>query len=115
MSVKLYMDEQVQGQITRALRARGVDVITVQEDGRDGAEDPDVLDRAGALGRVVFTRDDDFLREATRRQRAAESFGGVVYAYQLGPSIADCIRDLELIAVAGEPDEFEDRVQYLPL
>lgn len=59
MSVGFYMDEHVPSAITSALRHRGVDVLTVQEDGRDGAPDPQVLDRAGQLGRIVFTRDED--------------------------------------------------------
>lgn len=86
MAVKFYMDEHVPGPITRALRAAGVDVLTVQV-GYDATPDPAVLDRAGQLGRIVFTRDDDFLREATRRQRVGESFAGVIYSHQLGLSI----------------------------
>ena len=73
MSVAFYMDENVPADITRGLRDRGVDVLTVQDDGREGSADPQVLDRATELGRVVFTRDQDFLVEATRRQRSAIS------------------------------------------
>lgn len=68
MSLALYMDENVHGAITTELRLRGVDVLTVQEDDRTGLPDPLVLDRAMALGRVVFTQDSDFLIEANRRQ-----------------------------------------------
>jgi len=73
------MDEQVSGSITRALRRLGVDVLTAQEDAHDATTDPTVLDRVGALGRVIFSRDDDFLREATRRLGAGVAFGGVIY------------------------------------
>ena len=38
----------------------------------DQAADPVLLDRALALGYVVFTQDVDFLAEAARRQRAGE-------------------------------------------
>ena len=109
------MDEQVPGPITRGLRTRGVDVITAQEDGYDAAPDPEVLDRAGELGRVVFTRDDDFLREGTRRLRGRESFIGVIYSHQMNLSIGECIRELELIAFATETKEYLNRVEYLPL
>lgn len=27
----------------------------------------------------------------------------------------DCVRDLEIIAKAGHPEDFANRVQYLPL
>jgi Domain of unknown function (DUF5615) len=109
------MDENVRGAVTDGLRGRGVDVLTVQEDGRVGDDDPDVLDRAAKLGRVVFTQDADFLAEGTRRQRAGIPFAGVVYAHQLRISVAQCINDLELIAGAMDLVEFAGRVEYLPL
>lgn len=46
MSIAFYMDENVPRQITVGLRLRGVDDLTVQEDGRAGMIDPAVLDRA---------------------------------------------------------------------
>ncbi len=113
--IQLYMDENVEGAITRELRRRGMDVITAQDDGRSGEDDPPLLDRAGELGRVLFSRDDDMLREATRRQRLGESFIGVVYAHQLRVTIGQCVTDLTSLAQYGEPDQFVDRVRYLPL
>jgi predicted nuclease of predicted toxin-antitoxin system len=67
VSLGLYMDMHVPAALTRALRRSGLDVLTAQEDDRSRAEDPELLDRAGALGRIVFTRDSDFLAEAVRR------------------------------------------------
>jgi hypothetical protein len=115
VSVAFYMDENVPAAITQGLRDRGVDVRTVQEDGCDGTADPQVLDRAGELGRVVFTRDQDFLVEATRRQRSNETFAGIVYAHQLRVPVAQCIADLELLGGAADPHDLADRVQHLPL
>ncbi len=115
MTVALYMDEQVPRQITAGLRLRGIDVLMVQEDGRTGAPDPVVLDRATELCRVVVSRDQDFLVEANRRQAEGIFFAGVIYAHQQLISIGDCIRDLELIAKAANPEEFANYVQYLPL
>ena len=54
------MDEQVPSAITRGLRSRGADVVTVQDESREGDDDEAVLDRAEELGRVLFTRNDDF-------------------------------------------------------
>jgi hypothetical protein len=115
VSLGLYMDEHVHSAITNGLRDRGVDVLTVQEDGRSGADDPAVLDRAMVLIRVVFTRDADFLVEASRRQRAGEAFAGVIYAHLMRASIGRCVDDLELIAGASELDEFANRLEFLPL
>jgi predicted nuclease of predicted toxin-antitoxin system len=48
------MDENVPGAITEALKKRGLDVLTVQEDGLTSAPDPVVFKRAIELGRVFF-------------------------------------------------------------
>lgn len=91
MAVKLYMDHNVPRVITDGLRTRGVDVITSYEDGTSELDDSELLNRATELGRTLFTRDYDLLQEAT------------------------CIRDLEVIAQAGKPEDIEDRIEYLPL
>lgn len=115
MSVSLLMDVHVHRAITTALRLRGADVLTAQEHASDELEDPDLLDRAALLGRVLFTQDADLLREATRRQRAGTEFTGVIYTHQLRVSIGQCVSALELIALAGEREEFANLVLYLPL
>lgn len=115
MPLTLYMDQHVARAITAGLRTRRVDVLTAQEDGTSRLRDPALLDRATALGRVLFSRDDDLLVEATRRQQAGVAFAGVVYAHALQVSIGACIHDLEIIARAGEPDDMRNQVVYLPL
>jgi predicted nuclease of predicted toxin-antitoxin system len=67
MSARLYMDVHVRRAVTTGLRLRGVDVLTAQEDGAGGFDDPRLLNRATELGRVLFTQDDDLLKEAARR------------------------------------------------
>lgn len=64
MSTKIFMDVHVRRAVTEGLRLRGVDVLTAQEDGTRRLADPLLLDRANELGRVLFTQDDDLLREA---------------------------------------------------
>jgi len=115
MSVKLYFDEHVRSAVTAGLRRRGVDVLTTQEDGRKGVPDSALLDRAAELSRVIFTQDEDFLAEAHLRQLSGQFFAGVVYAHQLNITIGTCIAELELIALASEPEEWHNRAVYLPL
>jgi hypothetical protein len=76
---------------------------------------PDLLDRATALGRVLFSQEEDLLREAARRQQAGEPFAGVVYAHQLKLTIGQIIADLELMAKVYEPEDMRNQVEYLPL
>jgi Domain of unknown function (DUF5615) len=64
MSVSLYFDVHVPYAITFGLRLRGVDVLTSQEDGTREVDDDVLLDRATALGRVLFSQDKDLLLTA---------------------------------------------------
>lgn len=109
------MDVHIPRPVTRGLRRRGVEVLTAQEDGTARWEDPDLLNRALELNRVLFSQDEDLLAEAALRQREGRRFAGVAYAPQLALSIGQFIDELELIAKAGEPADFADRVTYLPL
>jgi hypothetical protein len=83
VSVRLYMDVHIPAAITEGLRLRGVEVLTAQEDGRRRLPDDKLLDRATELGHVLFTQDDDLLREASERQRHGAAFAGIIYAHQI--------------------------------
>jgi hypothetical protein len=115
MAIPLHLGHHVPRSITTGLRLRQVDVITAYEDGSALLDDASLLDRAGALGRVLFTQDDDLVVEATRRQREGLSFTGVVYAHQLRVTIGQCVGDLEVIAKAAEPEDLANRIEFLPL
>src|SRR5262249_16387030 len=115
MMVRLYMDVHVHSAITEGLRSRGVDVLTSQEDNAAELDDPDLLDRAGELGRILFTQDHALLQEGAERQRSGKSFAGIIYARQSLVAIGLYLRDLELIAQASEPEEYANRVIHLPL
>ncbi len=115
MTLALYMDVHVRRAISDGLRRSGVDILTAQDDGSTRLPDPELLDRATELGRVLFSQDDDLLREATERQELGRSFSGVVYAHQLRITVGQAIRDLQLIAEVYEPEDIANRVEYLPL
>ncbi len=109
------MDVHVRRAVSTALLGRAVDVLTAQTDGAAQLDDPELLDRATELGRVLFSQDEDLLAEATSRQRSDRPFAGVVYAHQLYVTIGQCVNDLELIAKVGNPEDLANRVQFLPL
>lgn len=115
MTIALYMDEHIRRAITNGLKLRGIDVITVQEDGRTGSPDSILLDRATELNRVIFTQDDDFLVIANCRQQERVKFSGVIYGHQQYVTVGECVRDLEIIAKSSEPEDLVNQVQYLPL
>lgn len=113
MGVRLYMNHNVVRAVSQALRLRGVDVLTAFEDGAHELDDPELLDRATALGRVLFSNDDDLVVEARRRERSGEEFAGVVFARQGRVPIGQQVEQLELIAKVSEPDELRDTVLFL--
>ncbi len=115
MSIALYFDHNVRAAIAIGLRQRGVDVLTAFEDGFAEAEDPAVLAHATELCRVAFTNDDDFLAVAHVWLKTGRGFAGVIYVHQLKLTIGQTIAELELIAKAGNPEEFRNRIEFLPL
>jgi hypothetical protein len=114
MGVALFMDVHVPWAITDQLRRRGADVLTAVEDGSAELEDADLLERARTLDRVLFTQDIRFKRLAEDWQRQGRPFAGLLFGHQLGGTIGRFVADLELIALASEPDEWRDRVEHLP-
>ena len=43
------------------------------------------------------------------------SLTGLVYATQLGVTIGQAVRDLELLAQVLDPPEMQNRIEFLPL
>jgi predicted nuclease of predicted toxin-antitoxin system len=82
MSLRLLMDAHVPTEITSRLRSAGVDVLTAQEGGSDDWKDIRLLDRALFLEREIFTQDEDFLIEGSRRLGAGIPFACIFYAHQ---------------------------------
>lgn len=108
IGISYYLDEHVPNAVARGLRQRGVDVVTVNEEGMQGATDRQHLDRARQAGRVVFTMDDDFLRmHAESREHS-----GIVYAAQ-GRSTGEIVRGLMLIRQVMTPEEMQGSVEFL--
>ena len=115
MSLSLYMDHHVPWAITRGLRARGIDVLTADEDGAARLDDTSLLERATSLGRTLFSQDNDLLAVAHHWLRDGRQFAGLVYASQLGVTVGQAVRDLELLALVLAPEEIRNRMEFLPL
>jgi len=105
--VRYYTDEHVSKAVVRALRRRGVNVLTTPEAGMLNAPDEDHLARAREEGRVIFTQDDDFLRLATGSVHA-----GIVYATQATP-LRTIISGLMLIHQVLDTEEMANHVEFL--
>ena len=62
-----YADAHVVFALVQALRQRGMDIVRVQDRGREQADNVDWLDEALADERVMLTNDTDFLVLAAER------------------------------------------------
>jgi len=109
------MDVHVPQAITDQLRRRGVDVLTAHEDGATTLPDDELLERVGVLKRVIFTQDIRFKALAEDWQQQGREFPGLIFGHQLRGTIGQYVKDLELIALGSEPEEWLNAVEHLPL
>ena len=114
MTIALYMDVHVPQAITEQLRRRGIDVLTAFEDGTQKLPDDRLLVRVTELKRVLFTQDIRFRVLAETWQIQGIYFTGLIFGHQLGGTIGQFVKDLELIAKASEIDEWMNAVEYIP-
>jgi hypothetical protein len=115
MGISLYFDVHVDRAIVAQLRLREVNALTAQEDGVDRFSDESLLEHASKLSRPIVTHDIRFLAMAENWQRLERSFCGLIFAHLLQVSIGQCVRDLELIAKATDPQDWRSAILRLPL
>jgi hypothetical protein len=94
-----YADEDFPGPVAAELRRLGYDVLTVQQDGRAGGVDADVLARGTALGRVVATKN---RRHFYRLHAKSAAHAGIVVIWD-DPDRA-ALAERIAAAVAAVPD-----------
>ena len=89
--LKGYADEHVVLALVEALRRRGMDVVRVQDRGREEADDVELLAEALADERVMLTNDTDFLRLAGEHSIRQETFAPVFLWPQQQRSIGQLV------------------------
>ena len=91
---RVLADENLHSQVVAHLRASGMDVLSVREEGWSGKPDTELLQLAVADGRVIVTHDSDFGTLAIRR---GQPVFGILYLRpgHLQPSetiaLIDCV------------------------
>jgi hypothetical protein len=117
MTIRFLADENFDHRTLTGLKRRepGLDIVVVQDIGLRTVDDPGVLEWAAREGRIVVTHDvSTFAGFAFERIAAGLSMPGVIEIPETVPRSV-IIEELILIAAASEPDEWADRVVYLPL
>jgi predicted nuclease of predicted toxin-antitoxin system len=115
--LRLLTDEDVHGDIVEGLRRRqlGLDLVRVQDVGLSHTPDPIILEWAAQHGRVVVSVDKKTLAvDAWDRVARGLPMPGVAILRIL-LTIGQAINELEVIALAGNPEDLRDQVIYLPM
>jgi predicted nuclease of predicted toxin-antitoxin system len=108
-SVRFQLDEHVPHAVAQALRRRGIDVVTTTEAELLGAPDTDQLRGSQVAGRVLVTRDRDFLR--LHREGAQHS--DIAYCDQGSRTVGELVAALTLIYEILDANEMVGRLEYL--
>ncbi len=106
--VRFHLDEHVDPAIAIALRRAGIDITTTIEAGLRTKNDEAHLQFARAEGRVIVTRDQDFLRVAAEKT----DHNGIVF-YTANQSMREIIEGLILIYEVMLPQEIAGQIEYL--
>jgi predicted nuclease of predicted toxin-antitoxin system len=117
VTVRFVADENFNRAILVGLqrRAEHSDVARVQDVGLRTADDPRVLQWAADQGRVLVTHDIRTIPDhAHERVSAGLPMPGVIIVRCVLP-IAVVIDELVIIEAASDPEDWKDRVHYLPL
>lgn len=115
--IGLAFDENFNHDIIRGLLRRNsrLDVISVQDEGLAGRDDPAVLEWAARHDRVLISHDvSTITAHAYARVAAGQKMPGV-FEVPHSVSIAAAIEDLLLISECSVAGEWEGQVRYLPL
>jgi len=115
--LRLLADENFNGRIFRALKRLipDLDVVRAQDTRLLGADDPALLQFAADEMRVLLTHDQETLvGHAWQRVREGMAMPGVIVAPPDCP-IGLVIADLELLLLAGQTEDVEQQILFLPL
>jgi len=115
--LRLLIDEDVHGDVVDGLRRRqpALDMVRAQDVGLRHTPDPVILEWAARQGRVVVSVDKKTLAvDAWGRVARGLPMPGVAILRIL-LTIGQAVNELELIALAGDPEDFRDQVVYLPM
>lgn len=110
MSLRFHLDEHAPRGLVAGLRQRGLDVTSTADADLLEADDTRHLTFARDQGRVLFTRDRDFVRLHARGVPHA----GIAYCQQGKPvTIGYLVNRLAALAATNSAQDMRNRVEFL--
>jgi predicted nuclease of predicted toxin-antitoxin system len=108
MPIRFHLDESMPNAVAEGLSRRGFDVTSSSAAGLLGAGDERQLEYAHSTGRLLITRDHDFLRlNATGVDHA-----GIIYWTERQRTVGQLIGALATLTIDYTEDELRGRVLY---
>jgi hypothetical protein len=117
VTIRLYIDEDSMSRgLVRALKARGVDVLTALDAGMTEREDEEHLNYATEQGRVLYTFNvGDFYRLHTTYVAQGKQHPGIILARQQRYSVGEQMRRILRLVATKSADEMKNQVEFLRL
>ena len=106
--IRYYTDENVSRATINGLRQRGVDVLSCQQADLMGVTDEEQLEHATQNGRVIFTKDNDFLK----LHAGGKEHTRIVYALP-NNSIGDIVKGLMLIFEVLDAEDMINHIEFV--
>ena len=115
MQIRLYVDEDAMARaVISGLRARGVDVTTVHEEGMSEKDDVDQLKYATQQERVLYTFNvGHFCQLHTEYISQGKSHAGIIVVYRQRYTIGEQIRRLSNLINTKSAEEMRNNLQFL--
>ena len=116
MTLRFQADNDLKFAIVKAVRRRepSVEFVSAQQSQLDGIDDPEVLERAAADGRVLVSHDRrTMLRHFHDRLKAGKSSPGLLIVAQDAP-IADVVEALVILSAVADPEDLRDQAFHVP-
>jgi len=118
VTVRFLVDEDIDVDIVQGLRSRepAIDILDVKTAGLRGTKDPTLLSLAAEQDRILISHDRNTMTRHFRdRLASGESSPGLFIVPNRPSAIGDTIEWLLLVWTASQPEEWRDRIVYVPL
>lgn len=115
MRIRLYIDEDAMARaLVNGLRARGFEVLTVQEAGMKGRDDSAQLEYATQQGRAIYTfNGGHFCQLHTEYLRQGKTHAGMIVVPRQKYSIGEQLKKLASFISSVTAEEMENKLHFL--
>ena len=115
MTLRLYLDEDSSDlDLLKALRMRGIDVISAMESDMGGQSDAEQLNWAANHGRAIYSSNrGDFYRLHSEMMRSSQKHAGIILVPQQRYSIGEQTHRLLRLINTLTAEDMQNRLEFL--